>query len=107
MKLKNSVTHSSVPQVLHFAVKEHSAAQLCRHIRRIGMVLKKWQWIRRGSGLRLCQIVVRLSEWGRKFVPKAFRKRVEWVTTMRLESCKQRKQYRYFQNAVHSFTSSV
>jgi hypothetical protein len=42
MNLKNGVTHSSVPQVVHFAVQEHSAAQLRRHIRRIGMVLKEW-----------------------------------------------------------------
>jgi hypothetical protein len=41
VELKNSVTHSSVSEIVHFAVQKDGAAQLRRDIRRIGMVFKE------------------------------------------------------------------
>jgi hypothetical protein len=99
------MTHRSVLQIIHFAVQEDSTTQLGRHIRRIDMVFEEGQWIGCSSGFRLRQVVIGLGKRRRKLVPEAFRKGVEWVSTMRLEGCKQRTQCGWFQNAVRNFTS--
>lgn len=71
------------------------------------MVFEEWQRIRRGSWLRLRQVIIGLSERRGELIPEAFWKGVEWVATMRLEGCKHREQYRCFQNAVNTPTPYV